>query len=162
MKKNIITVVLLVLAVVAVVEVRNLKTGRDCGECSGGSCCLPPSPEAVSAPAEAPEHPLPLLLDLGSGKCVPCKMMLPIIGKMRAAFAGRLDVEFIDIAENEEAGRRYGISMIPTQIFFDAEGRELFRHEGFISYEELLAKWRELGYAFADEPVNTEAEPSGE
>ena len=43
---------------------------------------------------------------------------------------------------------QYGIRMIPTQIFYDAEGNELYRHEGFYGREDMLKKWRELGYTF--------------
>lgn len=91
---------------------------------------------------------LPKLLDLGADKCIPCKAMAPILEEMRETFAGRLDVEFIDVWKNRDAGSRYGIKVIPTQIFFDAEGNELFRHQGFFSREDMLAKWSELGYAF--------------
>lgn len=88
---------------------------------------------------------LPKLLDLGADKCIPCKMMAPILEDLKREYAGRLEVEFIDVWRNPEAGQRYGIRMIPTQIFFDAEGRELYRHVGFIGKEDILAKWKELG-----------------
>ena len=51
--------------------------------------------------------------------------------------------------ENPKAGEAYGIRMIPTQIFYDAAGKELFRHEGFFGKEEILAKWKEYGVAVA-------------
>jgi thioredoxin 1 len=56
-----------------------------------------------------------------------------------------MTVEFIDIWKNPGAGEKYAVEMIPTQIFFDAEGKELFRHTGFLAKEEILAKWKELG-----------------
>jgi len=87
----------------------------------------------------------PKLLDLGADKCIPCKMMAPILEELKEEYAGRLDVEFIDVWKNPQAARRYGIESIPTQIFFDAEGNELDRHAGFISKEDILRKWRELG-----------------
>ena len=46
------------------------------------------------------------------------------------------------------AGNRYGIRVIPTQIFFDPQGKELFRHEGFFSKDDILETWRRLGYQF--------------
>jgi len=93
---------------------------------------------------------LPRLLDLGADKCVPCKAMAPILEAMRETFRGRFDVEFIDVGlrENQALARRYGIRLIPTQIFFDAEGNELWRHEGFLGKDEILARWRELGVTF--------------
>ena len=57
----------------------------------------------------------------------------------------RLDVEFYDVWENPDAGKKYGINVIPTQIFYDAAGKELFRHEGFFAKEDILAKWKEFG-----------------
>jgi thioredoxin 1 len=64
---------------------------------------------------------------------------------MKQAYAGTLVVEVIDVRENRSAAAEYGIRVIPTQIFYDARGDERFRHEGFMSKEALLAKWRELG-----------------
>lgn len=91
------------------------------------------------------EKALPRLVDLGADKCIPCIMMAPILEELREEYKGRLEVTFIDVWKNPGAGRRYGIRVIPTQIFIDASGRELFRHEGFYSKEDILSKWRELG-----------------
>ena len=91
------------------------------------------------------EPSLPRLVDLGADKCIPCKMMAPILTELDSTLAGRLDVEFIDVWKNPDAGRDYGIKLIPTQIFFAADGSELYRHEGFFAKDEILAKWRELG-----------------
>ncbi|MBP7831319.1 MAG: thioredoxin family protein [Kiritimatiellae bacterium] len=90
---------------------------------------------------------LPRLVDLGATKCMACKAMAPILEELDKTFAGQLKVEFIDVWENEDAGPKYGLRMIPTQIFFAADGRELFRHEGFFSREDILAKWAEFGVA---------------
>jgi thioredoxin 1 len=90
---------------------------------------------------------LPRLVDLGADKCVPCKMMAPILEELRAEQAGRFEVVFIDVWKNKEEAEKYGIDLIPTQIFYAADGRELFRHEGFFAKEEILAKWKELGVA---------------
>ena len=89
--------------------------------------------------------PLPRLIDLGADKCIPCKMMAPILEELKTEYAGRLRVDFIDVWENPDAGKEYGIRIIPTQIFYDASGKELFRHEGFFGKADILAKWKELG-----------------
>jgi len=91
---------------------------------------------------------LPKLIDLGADKCIPCKMMAPILEELRREYKDKLEVTFIDVWKNQDAGRQYGIRLIPTQIFFDASGRELYRHEGFMAKEDILAKWRELGINF--------------
>jgi thioredoxin 1 len=119
---------------------------------SGGVCCpliapmnvmaAEPSKSGTNAPAKAK---LPRLVDLGADKCIPCKKMAPILAKLKKEYAGTMDVEFIDVWKQPDAGKAYNIRLIPTQIFFDAEGKELFRHEGFISEADLLAKWKELG-----------------
>ena len=100
------------------------------------------APDAASPAAPAA---LPRLVDLGADKCIPCKMMAPILEEMKTAYAGQLRVEFIDVWKNPDAGGQYGVRVIPTQIFFDAGGKELFRHEGFYAKEDMLAKWAELG-----------------
>jgi thioredoxin 1 len=88
---------------------------------------------------------LPRLVDLGADKCVPCKMMAPILEGLKKEYGGRMDVEFIDVWKNPEAGKEYGVRMIPTQIFFGTDGKESFRHEGFFGKDDILAKWKELG-----------------
>ena len=96
--------------------------------------------------AETPvQKPLPQLLDLGSDTCVPCRMMEPILRKLKTTYEGKLEVVFIDVGEHPSAKKQYGIRMIPTQIFYNAEGKELFRHEGFFAKEDILDKWKELG-----------------
>lgn len=107
----------------------------------------------------APKSPLPRLLDLGAGKCIPCKRMKPILDELTKEYAGQLDVVFIDVWENKGEGERYGIRMIPTQIFYDASGQERFRHEGFMSKKDILAKWEELGVKLSPP---AESEPAGE
>ena len=106
--------------------------------------------ESVSAEAGAPQSAaLPRLVDLGADKCIPCKMMAPILEELKTAYAGQFEVEFLDVWKNPDAGKPYGIRSIPTQIFIDAGGKELFRHEGFFPKEDILAKWKELGVELA-------------
>jgi thioredoxin 1 len=96
--------------------------------------------------AESPKPAaLPRLVDLGASKCIPCKMMAPILDELSKEYAGQMDVVFIDVWKDREAGERYGISAIPTQIFFSADGKELYRHTGFYPKADILAKWKALG-----------------
>ncbi|MBN1507930.1 MAG: hypothetical protein JW955_13850 [Sedimentisphaerales bacterium] len=88
---------------------------------------------------------LPRLVDVGAGTCIPCKMMMPVLADLRKEYAGRLSVEFYDIREDPNAVERYKITVIPTQVFYDAAGNERFRHEGFFAKDDILAKWKELG-----------------
>ncbi len=98
-----------------------------------------------SAPAAAEAEGLPRLIELGSVSCIPCQMMAPILEELRKEYAGKLKVDFIDVWQDTEAARRYGIRVIPTQVFLDASGQEVFRHEGFFPKEDILARWKELG-----------------
>jgi thioredoxin 1 len=102
------------------------------------------SPTALAA-ASPTESRLPKLIDLGADKCIPCKKMAPILEQLKKEYAGQMDVEFIDVWKNEGAAKKYKIKLIPTQIFYGADGKELFRHEGFFGKEDILAKWKELG-----------------
>ena len=90
----------------------------------------------------------PTVLDLGAGKCIPCKMMAPILEELKKEYAGRLNVEFIDVWQNPGAGKEFDIKIIPTQIFYNSKGKEIFRHEGFFSKEDILNKWKELDIKF--------------
>lgn len=106
---------------------------------------LAASARAADAPAPAAKAALPRLVDLGADKCIPCKMMTPVLTQLSKEYAGQLEVVFIDVWKNRDEGSRYGIRVIPTQVFFDAKGEELFRHEGFFPKKDILAKWKELG-----------------
>jgi thioredoxin 1 len=121
----------------------------------------PPTVKTLDAslPSLAAEtRNLPRLLDLGSTRCVPCKRMAPILEELRGTYRDTLEVVFIDLFEDSTAAEKYGVSIIPTQVFFDASGNELFRHEGFFSREEILLKWRELGVEL---DARDEAHPPG-
>lgn len=105
----------------------------------------PAAPTAADTPAV---RSLPRLVDLGANQCIPCKMMKPVLDDLKVHYGDRFQTTFIDVWENQSAGTMYGIRVIPTQIFYDEKGKELFRHEGFFSKEDILGTWKRLGYAF--------------
>ncbi len=124
-----ITIVLLVVAAaVTIMVVKDQQGGDDLATDTGSA--------------------LPRLVDLGSDKCAQCKMMKPILDDLRTEYEGRMDVVFIDVRKVEGAAKKYGIDVIPTQIFLAADGTELYRHVGFYSSQEILAKWTKLGVEF--------------
>jgi thioredoxin 1 len=88
---------------------------------------------------------LPVLLELGSQGCPPCRRMMPILKELRAEYAGKFEIRYIDVWKDRAAGTKYGARAIPTQIFFDRNGKELFRHVGFYSKREILNRWKKLG-----------------
>ncbi len=115
---------------------------------SAGCGSKPSSDAHVARPAQvatSAAKPIPRLVDLGARKCIPCKAMAPILEQLRTDYAGRLDVKFIDVWQSPDEAQAHRIRMIPTQIFYAADGRELARHEGFISREDILASWKQLG-----------------
>lgn len=89
---------------------------------------------------------LPRLVDLGAKKCIPCKMMAPILEELQSEYLGKVDVVVIDVRKDPQAGREANLRVIPTQVFIATDGRELFRHEGFYPKESIIAKWRQLGF----------------
>lgn len=104
----------------------------------------------VAAMAADTPPPLPKLIDLGADKCIPCKKMAPLLVELRADYAGLVDVVFIDVWKDKEAGEPYHLRLIPTQVFLDREGKEVFRHEGFFPREEIEKVFQEK---FGVEPV---------
>lgn len=135
---KIVVVIALAVAVGALLYAKN-NPGFACPfstELTGDSGAIP-SVELASN--------VPTLIDLGATKCIPCKMMAPILEDLKSEYAGKMNVQFIDVWENPEASKKYKINLIPTQIFFSADGKELFRHEGFFSKEDILEKWKDLG-----------------
>jgi thioredoxin 1 len=132
---KIVVVAALILSVAAIMVLK--QQGKEASPSAGLA--------TTAVAAVPPQSVLPRLVDLGADKCIPCKMMAPILEELKEQYKGRLEVVFIDVWKNPDAGMQYGIKLIPTQIFYDAAGKELFRHEGFFSKEDILAKWKEFG-----------------
>ncbi|QAZ65805.1 thioredoxin family protein [Solidesulfovibrio carbinolicus] len=92
-------------------------------------------PAVPARSGEVPAVPAPgmvTMVDLGAKACVPCKMMQPVLASVEARYAGRAAIIFIDVWENRDEPRKYGLRVIPTQIFYDKTGKEVSRHEGFL------------------------------
>ncbi|MBA7478202.1 hypothetical protein ES707_13623 [subsurface metagenome] len=145
---RIIIVIVLITVVGAVIVLKQSKTSRPTERASRANSTAGAHEQDKNVKenkADSEPTALPRLVDLGASKCIPCKLMAPILEELKKEYAGRLEVEFIDVWENPDMAKKYGIKIIPTQIFFDASGKELFRHEGFMSKEDILGKWKELG-----------------
>jgi thioredoxin 1 len=85
------------------------------------------------------------MVDLGAASCIPCKMMAPILDKLAKRYEGKAAVVFIDLRYNREAVQQFEVRGIPTQIFFDKNGREISRHMGFMSEEAIVARLKSMG-----------------
>ena len=106
-----------------------------------------PGADAGERPPEESQQPkeLPRLLDLGAAKCIQCKMMAPILEELKREYKGKAAIVFIDVWVHREEARKYGIRAIPTQIFFDKNGKEVFRHEGFMDKKSIVRVLGKLG-----------------
>jgi thioredoxin 1 len=96
-------------------------------------------------PMEIPVKNMVTLVDLGAHKCIPCKMMAPILTKLTKEYAGKAAIIFIDVWEDNSQGSKFGIKSIPTQIFFDREGKEVYRHQGFMAEDAIVAQLDKMG-----------------
>lgn len=85
------------------------------------------------------------MVDLGAKKCIPCKMMAPILVKLEVAYEDRAAIVFIDVWENREQAPRFKVRAIPTQIFFDEQGKEVFRHVGFFDERSIVEQLSQMG-----------------
>jgi thioredoxin 1 len=85
------------------------------------------------------------MIDLGATECIPCKMMAPIIAELKIEYAGRADIIFIDVWKNPDQAKKYGIRAIPTQIFYDAGGKEVHRNVGFMDKKRIVDVLTRLG-----------------
>lgn len=112
------------------------------GAVFAASSSKPVKPPTQTAPAS---QSLPLLVDVGADRCIPCIMMAPILEELKREYAGILHVKFVDAWKSPEEARKYHVRGIPTQIFYDASGKELGRHMGYISKEDILKTFEELG-----------------
>jgi len=84
----------------------------------------------------------PVLVDFGSTNCVPCKMMEPILEDLKMNYTDQLETFFVNVSQDNQKTSEFGITVIPTQVFFDASGKELHRHIGFFSKEEILETFK--------------------
>ncbi len=109
-------------------------------------CSSDESPASHSQPTGVvPVKGMITMVDLGADACIPCKMMAPILTKMKKKYRGKAAIIFIDVWKHREQAKRFGVRAIPTQIFFDKEGKEIYRHVGFLSESAIVDQLRKMG-----------------
>lgn len=89
----------------------------------------------------------PTMAEFGATGCVPCDMMQPILDGLRKDYPEKLNVVFVHMGEEQVLAVRYGIRPIPVQVFFDAEGREVFRQVGFFAQDDVNRQLAQMGVA---------------
>lgn len=130
-----VIIILLIAAAVVYAVVQN----------QGGSPAAPSAPVSDDQGTQQLSTGRVTMIDLGATECVPCKMMAPILEELKQEYAGRADIIFIDVWKDPPQARKYGIRAIPTQIFFDAQGNEVFRHTGFMDKQRIVDVLTRLG-----------------
>jgi len=95
--------------------------------------------------SEIPEKGIITMIDLGAKKCIPCKMMAPILNKLEKTYEGKARIIFIDVWENRDQATRFEIRAIPTQIFFNEKGKEVYRHLGFLDEADIVQRLTDMG-----------------
>lgn len=152
MKKWIRTILLGVVALLAVYSVIRFQFFPDTGEVKGvplesvASDISKALPETGSGEVrEVPVKGMVTMLDLGADSCIPCKMMAPILTKMEKKYDGKAAIIFIDVWKHREQAKRFGIRAIPTQIFFNKEGKEIYRHVGFMGESAIVKQLKKMG-----------------
>ncbi len=107
-----------------------------------------PKPATPDKPASVAEKPkeLPKMWDFGSVSCLPCKTMKEIIDPMMVDYKGKVDIRIINVYEDKERTQQFRIVTIPTQVFIDAGGKELFRHIGVYPRDSIVARFRDFGF----------------
>jgi thioredoxin 1 len=85
------------------------------------------------------------MVDLGAGSCIPCKMMEPILKKVEERYKDKAAIVFIDLRYHRDQAARFKVRAIPTQVFFDSEGKEVYRHVGFMSEDAIIEQLGKMG-----------------
>lgn len=104
--------------------------------------CASPAP---AVPRQIPVPGMVTMVDLGADKCIPCKMMAPILAKAGKEYKGKAAIIFVDVWKDPDQAKRFGIKVIPTQIFYDKDGKEVSRHQGFMGKKAIEATLKKLG-----------------
>ena len=110
--------------------------------------------EEASTVPEVPVKDTVTMVDLGADKCIPCKLMAPILKNLQEEYSGKAAILFIDVWKHPEQRKKFNVNTIPTQIFFDKEGKEIYRHEGFFGKDGILAILKKAGVEIAEAVVD--------
>jgi thioredoxin 1 len=87
----------------------------------------------------------PTLAEFGWRECIPCKAMRPILEDIAIEYKESVNILIVEIPYHEDLAEKYGIMVMPVQIFFDSTGQEIFRHAGFLPKEEIITQFESMG-----------------
>jgi thioredoxin 1 len=102
---------------------------------------------SINSDNKSDKNPLVTFVELGSVNCIPCRKMQPVMKAIEEKYGDQIKVVFYDVwkPEQRKYAQEYGIRLIPTQVFLDKNGKEIFRHEGFFPEYEIDAFLQECG-----------------
>jgi len=89
----------------------------------------------------------PVVVDFGANSCIPCRQLRPILKEVVKEYSGKTHVLVIDVYKYQDLAKEYKIQFIPTLVFFNSKGEEVFRHIGVMNKETIVAKLKEIGMA---------------
>jgi thioredoxin 1 len=101
-----------------------------------------PEPQTGTFAQEIAAYGKPVMVDFGLETCIPCKMMIPVMEELKTKYPQDLKTIFIQVQQEPAKTKEFSIRTIPTQIFFDATGKQIELHVGFISTEDILATFK--------------------
>jgi len=106
----------------------------------------PPKPKAETAKVAEKPKELPKMWDFGATSCIPCRTMKKILDPMMADYQGKVDIRIINVYEETDLAKQFRISVIPTQVFLDAQGKELYRHIGVYPRDSIEVCFEEFDF----------------
>jgi len=89
----------------------------------------------------------PLLVDFGANNCVPCRQLRPILKDIAKEQSGKAEILIIDVYKFKSLAAEHKIQVVPTLIFFDKTGKEVYRHMGAWDKDSIVKKLAEIGVA---------------
>ncbi len=114
----------------------------------GTALLVSPMDAALADPAVPPEVPVKdmvTMVDFGAPFCPPCRAMAPFLDKLEKDYKGRAAIVVLDVGKIPELCERFGIREIPTQVFYNKEGKEILRHTGFMKEEDIVKQLKKMG-----------------
>ena len=88
----------------------------------------------------------PFIYEFASKFCPYCWELAEILQDIEKQYPGQISVQPYYIETSEHLFKEYGVSVTPTLIFFDASGRQVYRHEGLFPRDKILSKLKELRF----------------
>ena len=114
----------------------------------GTAFLLTPAGLVFAEPTTPPEIPVKgmvTMVDFGAPFCAPCKAMAPFLEKLEKEYKGRAAIVVLDVGKSPELCERFEVLELPTQVFYNKQGKEVFRHTGFMKEEAIVKQLKKMG-----------------